>query len=239
MDQTQQESTFEESIKQVMQTLPPSIRHYLGQGKYSVVASNLMIKYSLHIDQGGILENSLVLLLRGVDNQDEFAAALKDEAKIPENIVSNIMTDVNAQIFVPLREEMRKGTAPVTQQQKQTPVEIRPPQAQPSAPRSGAPSQRPDLRSVLASVTKEVPKLLEDHEEPHINIGVRDKVQGASPPANLPGVIHHPPIIPPPPPPPAPTQPPPPTPPVPLKPKPIVPVAPYSSDPYREPIDEK
>ena len=86
-----------------MQTLPPPIRNYLGQGKYSVVANRLMAKYSLHVDQGGILENGIMLLLMGVDTPEEFATALKDEAKISENILRSIMTDINQEIFVPLR----------------------------------------------------------------------------------------------------------------------------------------
>lgn len=285
-----------------MKTLPPPIRHYLGQGKYSAVANQLMIKYGLHIDQGGILEREIMLLLMGIDNPDEFTKTLAEEAKLDQQTVNRIVQDVNAQIFVPLREEMRKGPQP-----QAAPASPRPsPEAtagtakatqgtaregvlqprttiipaNPNLPRPAVASgvDGPHPAQTLASVPRYVPpkkyfnlqnkipppagsqtsamregsltstgqKLLEDHEEPHIDIS--EKVQVVSqpavqrkvyePPPNLPGVIQSAPI---PEPPHAPseatqgTAPPP----LPPKPKQAVPVVPYSSDPYREPIDEK
>ncbi|MCX6787380.1 MAG: hypothetical protein NTY93_02555 [Candidatus Kaiserbacteria bacterium] len=115
MEPQQQEPTLEESIKQVMQTLPPPIRNYLGQGKYSIVAKNLMAKYGLRIDQGGILEREIMLLLMGIDTPEEFTQSLAGEANINQQIIGNIVQDVNIQIFIPLQEEMRnpvKSTEP-------------------------------------------------------------------------------------------------------------------------------
>ncbi len=67
-------------------------------------------------------------------------------------------------------------------------------------------------------------KLLEDHEEPHIEF----KKVPPPPPPNLPGAIHHPALIPK-------VEAPPSLPPrVPASP---APAKPYSSDPYREPIE--
>lgn len=109
MDQTKPEPTFEESIKQVMQILPPPIRSYLAQGKYTTVVQSLMTKYSLRIDQGGVLEREIMLLLMGIENPEEFNQTLATEANINQQTVSSIVQDVNTQIFSPLREEMRKG----------------------------------------------------------------------------------------------------------------------------------
>jgi hypothetical protein len=100
-----QEPTLEESIQQVMQTLPPVIRDYLSKGEYSIVAKNLMAKYGLHIDQSGILEREIMLLLMGIENPAEFIQALVGEAKIDRQVVNKIVQDVNAQIFIPLKEE--------------------------------------------------------------------------------------------------------------------------------------
>ncbi len=113
MNPDQSTATLDESIKQVMQTLPPPIRNYLGQGKYSVVAQRLVVTYGLHIDQGTILEREIMLLLMGIENPDEFVQALAQEAKLDQETINGIAQDVNAQIFVPLREEMQKAaTAP-------------------------------------------------------------------------------------------------------------------------------
>ncbi len=115
MNQDQSEITLEESVKEVMQTLPPVIRAYLSQRKYTMVTKSLMIKYGLRIDQGGILEREIMLLLMGIENPDEFTQALSEEAKLDKKTIENIAQDINTQIFMPLRERMRSGevnTAP-------------------------------------------------------------------------------------------------------------------------------
>ncbi len=116
MDQNQLELTLEESVKQVMHTLPAPLRNYLASGKYSLVAKNLMTKYGLHIDQGTVLEREIMLLLMGIENPDEFADALKTEALLSEDVMRNIMTDVNQEVFVPLQKQMREeaSASPVT-----------------------------------------------------------------------------------------------------------------------------
>ena len=178
MDPQPQEPTLDDSIKQVMQILPPPIRGNLSQGKYSIVAKNLMDKYGLHVDQGGF-EREIMLLLMGIENHDEFAQALTEEANLDGKIVYDIMQDINTQIFVPLQEEMRKGAEipgvepepPMPQ-----PVPVPPPtnflkqrdisiwkikfRRQPVAPRppSASPRITDDATKLLADE-----KLLEDH----------------------------------------------------------------------------
>ena len=229
--------TLENDIRELMKEVPAPIRAFFASGKVEIVAKNLMQKYKLHIDQGAVVEREIILLLLGLKSPDEFTKTLAEEAKLDQQTINNIVKDVNEQIFVPLREEMQKGPAP------QAP-------AKPAAPASSETSQgtarekvmplntviipaNPQMPShqaqTFASMLKYSPpqkyfnlqnkipppattkpmdssKLLEDHEEPHIEFG-----KTVPPPANLPGAM---------------------PPPLPL-------VKPYSSDPYREPIDEK
>lgn len=96
-------------MKQVMQTLPPAIRSYLAQGKYTAVAQSLMAKYGLRIDQAAVLERETMLILMGIETPEEFTQTLSTEAGLNQQTVSSIVQDVNTQIFSPLREEMRKG----------------------------------------------------------------------------------------------------------------------------------
>lgn len=248
MNQDQQELTLEESVKQVMQTLPPIIRDYLSRGKYTPIARSLMAKYGLRIDQGGILERGMMLLLMGIDDPAEFSKALAEEAKLDQRTINGIVEDVNTQIFMPLRDEMRKETpvapAPaMLQSAAATPprpllVEVKPPQILVPAPPI---SPRPALRDVLASVMKaplapqkivQPPTNLPDAPRPSEASGgggmsekpvVSDKAQGASSPVSLkPSTL------------PTTLSSAPPTQPAPPK-----PLTSYSTDPYREPIDEK
>ena len=168
----QQEPTLDESIKQVMKTLPPVIRDYLSQGKYTAVARELMAKYSLHIDQSGILEREIMLLLMGIENPTEFTKALVEEAKIDKQIVDKIVQDVNTQIFIPLKAEEMKSR--------------------------GNDSEKPAVQKPPAVNEK----LLENHEEPSVALREANDLASMginkipfSPkkivpsPANLPGTI--------------------------------------------------
>ena len=193
----------QQQVIEAYKRLPPPVQEFLADpDKLARVLTDIRNAHSLHIDVVGQISESIGYLLLGLVGPSEFRDVLKIVG-VSEGTANDIINEINQKIFVPLREEMRKSQV----------AEVKPPQP-----------QRSELRNVLASVTKEVPhaplgtsqgtaKLLEDHEEPHIEFK-----KTAAPPANLPGVIHHPPL---------------PTPP------PILPTKPYSSDPYREPIDEK
>ncbi len=145
-----------------MQTLPPSIRHYLGQGKYSVVARSLITKYGLHADQGNILEREIMLLLMGIDTPNEFTQTLVEEAKLDQHVVNGITHDVNEQVFIPLREQMQneggntgrpvRPAAPVTPQPQ---VNV-PPRPQAFAPAPKASSMPP--QSVIIQANPSLPQ---------------------------------------------------------------------------------
>lgn len=275
MNQNQKELTYDESVKQVMQTLPPVIRSYLSQGKGTMVAKSLMIKYGLRIDQVSILEREIMLLLMGIENPDEFTQALSEEAKLEKKVIENIVQDINTQIFVPLRERMRGGevnASPPLAMPAAKPVEVKPSQIEPkpiSIPTlivSKLPSNfvsqeqqkgpislpvRPALFAAPKSITSNT--LLEDREEPHIEFnkapvpptpsravlsstrppqGINRIISEARPApiasrANVAAPVFQPKQIPP-------------HALVAVAPKaPIHPSKPYSTDPYREPIDEK
>ncbi len=285
--QDPKEPTLEESVAQVMQALPPVIRAYIAQGKYTAVAKSLMAKYSLRLDQGGVLERGIMLLLMGINSPDEFLQALVDEAKLDEQTINNIAKDLNDLVFAPLRKEEeagRSGTSapqatkpaaaaaqpqPVAAKAETRPAPAAPPQG--SLPPKAFLPQSASLGDVVRSVSRPAEpspaeqvgekKLLQDHEEPHIEVGTspapqapsgfalphRPEAPSAGAPPNLPGAMpprpEQPrPIVPAPGPAPAPA---PSATPAPQAPqpsaRPAVPPAPvtsYSSDPYREPIDE-
>ncbi|MCX6787785.1 MAG: hypothetical protein NT108_01310 [Candidatus Kaiserbacteria bacterium] len=196
MNPVQPEPTFDESVKQVMQTLPSVVRTYLSQGKYTIVAKSMMTKYGLRIDQGGVLEREIMLLLMGIESPTEFMQTLAEEARLDQKVITSIVQDINAQIFVPLREEERRGgegsltpTAPIVSMQAsaqptshfhlqnkitpparaiQTPFSVKPLVSvlQGNPPARFAQSPRPNMIAAPSPAASNT--LLEDHEEPHI-----------------------------------------------------------------------
>jgi hypothetical protein len=228
--------TFEDDIKQILAEVPAPIRAFFASGKVQIVAKNLMQKYQFHIDQGAIVEREIIMLLLGINNPDEFIKALVEEAKLDQKTIDGIIQDINAQIFMPLREEeMKSGgvktepsakpAMPPAAWRANVPPAPRPPQINVSVPSYasrpfeasqpagvvGPPLQSPKyfhledkIDPLLIKVIPEIKhspviptpslkvakgtaiageKLLEDHEESHINL---DK---SSVPINLPGTI--------------------------------------------------
>lgn len=216
--------TLESDIKELLKEVPPPIRAFFASGKVETVAKNLMQKNKLHIDQGAVVEREIILLLLGLKDPAEFVKILSEEAKLDAQTVNSIVQDINAQIFIPLREEEMKSGG------TKTPPAPGLPKLIPAQKPGSTPQSHFHLQNKIAPPSPPAPptppkptegrKLLEDHEEPHIEF----KKAPTPPPQNLPGAIHHPPLP---------------------APKPILPTVPpapiksYSSDPYREPIDEK
>jgi len=259
----QQEPTFEDSVAQVMKTLPPIIRAYLAKGTYTEVAKKMTTKYGLRIDQAGVLERELMLLLMGIETPPEFVQALIEEARLDQKVVNNIVRDVNEMVFIPLHDEEQKvGMSKALPQESISVTASKPPMVLPKeelSPKVPLPRLTP-IGSVLSKIGIQVmlkpekpldsSKLLEDHEEPHIEF---NKVPAAATPeadsapapvppapsriipANLPGTMPETP---------EPVIAPRPDVRFPLTPAPVEsssvpPTKSYAVDPYREPIDEK
>ena len=166
--QPEPEMTLEESVKEVMQSLPPVVRDYLKGGKYMPVVKELMTKYDLHIDQAGVLEREIMLLLLGVQAPEAFVKTLGEEAKLDPRAVKSLVEDVNAKIFAPLREreeKEEKSRAPSAPDTAPTPARAAAQTIPKTALAPGAPMSRfGAVRPLDAS------KLLEDHEEPHVDL---------------------------------------------------------------------
>lgn len=231
-----QELTLEQSAAEVMRTLPPVIRNYVTQGKYTPVAQNLMRQYKLRIDQGGVLEREILMLLLGLEDPAEFVKSLIEEGGLDKAVVDTLTRDINNQIFIPLRaEEMKAASAAKAQEGQEPHFKLQnkiPLPSRPLPPRPVAPAPSVAARPAIPQKPFDPSHMLEDHEEPHIDLGKPRPVP--PPPPNLPGQM----------PPAAATQTPAkPAPPPPAGLKFTPPTMPspgrYSVDPYREPIDEE
>jgi hypothetical protein len=253
MNPVQKDLTIEDSLKQVLQTLPSFIREYLSQGKYTLVAQGLMAKYKLRVDQGGVLERELMLLLMGIESPDEFVKALVEEAGLEQGIVNSIVTDVNTQVFVPLRKEEESLSKQTSAQPVAKPVSapkpampapahIAPLPPKMAMPKSG--SLGDIVRRIATPASFDAAKLLEDHEEPHIELKKETAPLPRAASLSVPKPVTAPQPMTPPAPTPKPVVPEPPVkvvsaaPPVPKAPLPP-PVTSYEVDPYREPLDDK
>lgn len=178
----------QQQIIEAYKNLPPPVREFLADpDQLARVLTNIKNAHNLHVDMIGLVNESIGHLLLGLVSPSEFRDILK-LAGIPEGVVNDIIKEINEKIFVPLREELRRPAG-----SESRPLAPTTSSGQASGMRKWPTAQmgrNEPLRNVLASVTKET-KLLEDHEEPHIEFH-----KTAPPPPNLPGAIYHPPLPP-------------------------------------------
>lgn len=102
-----QKLTVDESVVQVMRSLPPIVRAFLARKKHIPVVKQLALKYKLRVDQTGVLERETAFVLIGLDEPAEFMQSLVEQAQVSQQVAENILQDINNQIFVPLRDQMR------------------------------------------------------------------------------------------------------------------------------------
>jgi hypothetical protein len=108
------ELTLQDSIALLIQQVPAPVRNFILY-ELNNKTEELMLRYKIHVDQGGILENELLLMLLGQEEPTEFVSAL-EAAGIPSQVVQSITNDINQEIFMKLRAA---ETAPVVTQNPQ------------------------------------------------------------------------------------------------------------------------
>ncbi len=224
---TQKEPTIDDDISAVVTQLPAPIRAFFVDGKVETVAKNLTQKYQLHIDQGTVVEREIIMLLLGLNSPDEFMQALAEDARLDRQAVESIARDVNEMIFVPLRAQEEQAAEEAPSQGAGAPAQpARSGQGSPLPPKVVMPQVVRTTGSLGDAVRLALTKpdgnlMLEDREEPHMEFSAplaaqpsQGTVAQSAPAAPRPAVKRTP------------------------LPRAGVRVVAYTTDPYREPIDE-
>lgn len=131
--------SLEDSIEVLLGKVPKPVHDYVLDGLSDQVR-RLMDKYQLHVDQGGVLQRELLLMLLGQEEPTEFMRELS-KAGISDATIQTLMIDINEEVFKPLRaaeqgKPIERTTpppppAPVAPQPVATPVA--PPMPEPPA----------------------------------------------------------------------------------------------------------
>jgi hypothetical protein len=98
-----------EEIRKVYKSMPDVVKDVLGSIENAEVMETIGKKHNLHIDQQGALVDEITLLILGMTKIGDFPNALSAELHVPDNVAQKITADVNAQIFHPLREQLRQS----------------------------------------------------------------------------------------------------------------------------------
>ncbi len=112
------------SLALLLKRAPAPIRAFIINELPGTVGE-LMSEHGLHVDQAGILETELLLMLVGEQRPEGFVQALQ-QAGIPPEKVQALTKTVNERVFMKLRESERKAAS--------EPLKVPPPAPRPLVP---------------------------------------------------------------------------------------------------------
>ena len=138
------EQNIAERVQKRMAELPEDVRQSIQSSNFDKKLQDIAAKHQLHIDQTGGLEDETLLVMMGFTEPAEFAKHIENQARVPQGKAQQIAGDVSQQIFLPIRESMKKfmdgqqkavAPAPQPPMLPQTPPAPAPPPVPPSVPK--------------------------------------------------------------------------------------------------------
>ncbi len=97
-----------EEIDKKMETLPPDIQGLVYSAHMLDVIQSIGTKYKLHIDQVGTLEAEVADIMIGFTPAEKFVPNLMATLSLDQATAENIAKDINDELFIKIREAMKK-----------------------------------------------------------------------------------------------------------------------------------
>lgn len=110
---------YQELIEKRLRELPDYVRDAIGMTKPTEAIARIAAKNKLHVDQTNDLATEVYLVMLGLIDPNEFEANLKSEVKLSQNLVGDVMKDVSEQLFLPIRDAMRRFMGETADNEKQ------------------------------------------------------------------------------------------------------------------------
>ncbi len=139
-------------IAQRLAELPPDVRHAIESASWEPKIREIGQRHALHIDQMGLLEDETLLVMLGFAGTDEFAPQIAEQLHIPPEKAQVLAAEVNTEIFLPIRESMKRF------------MEARH-SAQPTVTPDVSTPQPPETTPIQPSAVEKVEKPVDMHAE--------------------------------------------------------------------------
>lgn len=95
-----------ELIKKRLAELPESVRRAIKNINYTTQVQSLMQKHNLRLDQAGIVDREIMLVLLGLEHPDKLFSNLMQEGGLSKDVATAIAEDLNEKIFKAIRHEL-------------------------------------------------------------------------------------------------------------------------------------
>ena len=98
-----------EQLKEIFKGLPEDLREAIVSFETVDAVNEIGDKYDLHIDQVGTLGDEVGRVMIGVSSFKDFTVRLKEKLNIDSEKAQTIAHDVNVNIFLKIREILKKN----------------------------------------------------------------------------------------------------------------------------------
>ena len=99
-------------------SLPDSIKDIISAEGITDKITTIGSKHNLLIDKQGILVDEIGLVMFGLTHPDKFVESIKNRLEISQSEAEAIATDVNNEILLEIREELKKISAKNAEEEK-------------------------------------------------------------------------------------------------------------------------
>ncbi len=100
-------------IKEQLDTLPSVVQDAILHSGWQEKIRQIGKKYSLHIDQVGVLENQTFTVMLGLEDPVDFEKKMVADLGLTSLIASQLSMEINELIFKPIKMELQKLEAEV------------------------------------------------------------------------------------------------------------------------------
>jgi hypothetical protein len=95
-------------ITERFKILPQNVQKAIFSADLPGKLKSTVEKYNLRIDQGGVLETEVNLIMLGLEHPDSFAGNVQKEVGVSQEVAEQIISDINNNILLPIRETLRE-----------------------------------------------------------------------------------------------------------------------------------
>lgn len=159
-------NSTQNQIEQRLAELPQDVRDAVLSAQLGEHVREIGQRHALHIDQAGVLEDEVMLVMLGFFKPEDFSNQIAAQLRIPAADADAIAQEVNQQIFLPIRESMKRfaesKTSPAPLQNKAPAVVVTEPAQDRPAGGSATtvvPPANVPIKIVSASTENQLPRM--------------------------------------------------------------------------------
>lgn len=101
------DNSLDEQIKKRLAELPEDVRLAVQASDLGDKINSIGSKHQLHIDQVGVLEDEIMLVMLGFTDPGGFTSRIQQGLHIDQQEAAQLTEEVSEQFFLPLRESMQ------------------------------------------------------------------------------------------------------------------------------------